>query len=118
MMLSQRLRHRVAIQERIETTDSATGARSYAWQTITVDSVLMSSVPAEVLTGPGREFGSANTKQAQAAARITIRWFAGLSEGMRIVWQSKNYDITSIEYDVSARRECRLICAAGVNDGA
>lgn len=117
-MFSQRLRHRVAVQEMIETVDSTTGARSHVWQTITVDGVLMSAVPAEVLTGPGREFQSAAAKQAEVAARVAIRPFAGLTHTMRIVWQGNNFDITSIEYDPTGFRQCLLICKAGVNDGA
>jgi len=110
-MLSHRLRHRVAIQEQIETQDSTTGAYSVAWQNV------LSDVPAEVLTGAGREFGQSATTQGEIAARINLRWFPDLTYAMRILWDGKIFNIESIETDITARREYRLKCTAGVNDG-
>jgi SPP1 family predicted phage head-tail adaptor len=118
-MLAQRLRHRVAIEEKLEEQDSETGDTTYSWEVVYLDSdTPLSAVPAEVLTGPGREFNAANAKQAEADARITIRWFPGLLPTMRVVWQSLPYDIISIETDATGRREYRLRCKEGVNDGA
>ena len=120
MSLAARMRHRIQIQERIETQHSETGDIESVWAALQLDSSSSSemlSVPAEVLTGPGREFSAANAKQSEADARINIRWFPGLTSAMRIVWQSQNYDITSIETDITGRREYRLRVKAGVNDG-
>jgi SPP1 family predicted phage head-tail adaptor len=118
-MLAQRLRHRVEIQEKVEGQDSETGDLSHSWATVYLDpNTPLDAVPAEVLTGPGREFNAANAKQAEADARITLRWFPGLLPTMRVVWQSLPYDIISIETDATGRREYRLRCKEGVNDGA
>ena len=124
MTIAARLRHRVQIQERIETQDSETGDVSFTWvpislslSTSTSSSEVASSIPAEVLTGPGREYAGAGTKQSEADARINMRWFPGLTTAMRIVWQGKNYDITSIETDITARREYRLRVKEGVSNG-
>jgi SPP1 family predicted phage head-tail adaptor len=110
-MLAHRLRHRVTVQEQVHTQDSNTGAVSVDWETIIAD------VPAEVLTGAGKETIEAGSRQGEIAARINMRWFPGLTQAMRILWDGNIYNIKSIETDATARREYRLRCTAGVNDG-
>ena len=117
-MLAYRLRHRVAIQEQVETQDSNTGAMSIAWENVMLDSdTELSAVPAEVLTGAGREMIEGGAVQGEIAARINLRWFPGLTQAMRIVWDGKVFNIHSIETDLTGRQEYRLKCTAGVNDG-
>ena len=117
-MLANRLRHRVAVQELVETQNSTTGAVTRAWENVLLDSSTeLDAVPAEVLTGPGREFMQSGSTQNEIAARINLRWFPGLTQKMRIVWDGNVYNIQSIETDVTARREYRLKCIAGVSDG-
>ena len=55
--------------------------------------------------------------QGEIAARINLRWFPGLTQSMRIVWDSKVFNIRSIETDLTGRQEYRLKCVAGFNDG-
>lgn len=112
-MLSHRLRHRVTLQEQEQSQDPVTGEITVTWAT--VDG--MSSVPAEVLTGPGREFQASGAVQAETAARINLRWFPDLDASWRILHDGKTYNIGSIETDRTGRREYRLRCTAGVNDG-
>jgi SPP1 family predicted phage head-tail adaptor len=117
-MLAYRLRHRIAIQEQVETQNSTTGAMSIAWENVVLDSdTELSAVPAEVLTGAGREFDQAGAIQGEIAARINLRWFPGLTQSMRIVWDSNIFNIRSIETDLTGRQEYRLKCVAGYNDG-
>jgi SPP1 family predicted phage head-tail adaptor len=119
MALSHRYRHRIAVQEKVESQNEETGEITYVWENVWLDTdTELSAVPAEVLTGPGREFNAADAKQAETTARINIRWFYGLLPTMRIVWDEQYFDILSIETDLTARREYRLRCAQGVNDGA
>lgn len=110
-MLSYRLRHRINVQQLIETTDPITGALTRTWETI------LFNVPAEVLTGPGREFVQSGATQGELAARINTRWFPGLTQKMRIEWDGTMFNIISIETDATARREYRIKCKAGVSDG-
>lgn len=116
-MQSYRLRHRVAFQMQQHAQDPDTGAVSVSWVTATANGVLLSSVPAEVLTGAGREFIAAGAKQAETTARINMRWFPGLQETWRILWDGRVYNITGVSTDITARREWRLQCEDGVNDG-
>lgn len=111
-MLTPVLRQRVTIQQRTLTQNTTTGAVAEAWTTF------LANVPAAVLTGPGREFEAANAKQAETTARIVTRWFSGLLPTHRIQWDGRVYDIQSIETDETGRREYRLRCTDGVNQGA
>lgn len=117
-MLAHRLRHRVCVQELTEVQDTNTGAITYTWEpAISDDGTVLNGVPAEVLTGAGKEFVQSEAIQGQIAARINMRWFPGLTQKHRIVWDTNIFNITSIETDITARQEYRLRCSAGVSDG-
>mgnify|MGYP000893266274 CR=1 FL=1 len=118
MMLAHRLRHRITVQELVEVQDTNTGAITRGWETaILEDGTILDAVPAEVLTGAGREFVQSGATQGEIAARINMRWFPGLTQKMRILWDTKVLNIESIETDITARQEYRLKCVAGVSDG-
>lgn len=110
-MLAYRLRHRVTIQELVEVQNTTTGAVTREWEDFLAD------IPAEVLTGAGREFVQSGATQSEIAARINMRWFPGLTQKYRIVWDTNIYNILSIETDMTGRQEYRLKCKAGVSDG-
>lgn len=110
-MLAHRLRHRVTIQELVEVQDTTTGAVTREWEDVYTD------VPAEVLTGPGREFVQSGATQGEIDARINLRWFPGLTQKMRITWDTSVFNIISLETDMTARQEYRLKCKSGVSDG-
>ena len=117
-MLAHRLRHRITVQELVEVQDTNTGAITRGWETaILDDGTILDAVPAEVLTGAGREFVQSGATQGEIAARINMRWFPGLTQKMRILWDTKVFNITSIETDTTARQEYRLKCSSGVTDG-
>lgn len=115
---AQRYRHRVGVQARTESQDANTGAVTYEWGTVYLSStVALDSVPAEVLTGPGREALAADVKTAETAARINMRWFPGLRADMRLIWDGRYFGIVSIETDATGRMEYRLRCSEGMTDG-
>lgn len=116
-MLGNRLRHRVAIEEQVKTQSPKTGGVSVDWQTVTIGGVPMSSVPAEVLTGPGREFRQSATTQADYDLRVNMRWFAGLKRSWRIVWDGQPYNIVGFETDATGRRDYFIKCQGGLTDG-
>lgn len=110
-------RHAITFQAQVETRDSE-GAIEIGWENAWLDSETeLADVPAEVLTGPGREFNAGGQVQAETTARINLPWFPGLDPEWRILWDGHVYNIGSIETDVTARREYRLRCSGGVNDG-
>lgn len=116
-MKSGRLRQRVQIQKlTFGTPDPVTGHPG----TETWVNVFSSKVPAEVLEGPGREPYMAGTIQAETTARINLRWFSTTKHAlmkMRILWEGRVFNIISAETDATGRREWRLRCQDGVDDG-
>lgn len=116
-MESQRYRHRIAFQEPIYTQDALTGAAVLTWGDASTSDITLTSVPCEVLEGPGREALTGGSKYAEATARINLRWFSGLDPSWRILWQGRALNIVSIETDATGRREYRLRVQEGLTDG-
>lgn len=120
-MLTQRLRHRVTLQSPVVAQDPVTGEELVTWQTAVDEyGTPLLSVPAEVLTGPGRERFADAVVQAETTARINLRWFPVERLELyrwRILWDGRVFNIGSAETDRTARREWRLQCTDGVNDG-
>lgn len=123
-MLAHRLRHRITFQqlapvERDE--DNVPIPGSGGWQAVVLaDGTQLEDVPAEVLTGPGREFQGGAATQSETSARINLRWFPANERDMavwRIVWDGRIYNITSAETDITARREWRLRVVDGPSEG-
>lgn len=117
-MLTDKLRHRVTIQQPVITQDFQSGETLKTWENVWLDSSTeLADVPAQVLTGPGRELNTASAKRAEDTVRINLRWFPGFNVGWRVLWDGHTYDITSIEYDSTARREIWLRGIGGLTDG-
>lgn len=115
-MRAGRYRHRITIQSRVETRSPA-GAVLVTWVDAFPAATALGGIPAEVLTGPGRELRAAGSPEGETAARINSRYIPGVDETMRVLWNGYIFNIRSVESDATARRETRMICAAGVNDG-
>ena len=111
-MHPQRLRHRITLEAPATVQDDWDGDTAIEFAP-TSDST---DLPAEVLTGPGREAITGGAKYADAAARINIRYFPGLDESWRVVWNGVTYGILAISTDVTGVREHRLVCGT-LGDG-
>ncbi|MFC3340017.1 head-tail adaptor protein [Paracandidimonas soli] len=123
-MLAHRLRHRITFQRNEPAQRDENNVpipNSGGWQTVVLaDGTRLENVPAEVLTGPGREFQGGAATQAEASARINLRWFPASERDMavwRVLWDGRVYNITSAEADVTARREWRLRVVDGPSEG-
>ncbi len=117
-MLAYRMRHRIQFQRQLQTQDPTTGEIIITWESVMFSG--RADVPAEVLTGPGRELIAADAQQAETTARINCRWFPVDRLELytwRILWDGRVYNITSAETDATARREWRLRCSDGLTDG-
>lgn len=112
--LGPRLRHRVAVQASTTYRDT-NGDRVQEW----ADVAGLENVPAEVLTGAGREAQAAGQDQTIVAARVTVRWQSALAapRGMRIVHGSAIYHIETFYTDATGRRWLTLVCSEGARDG-
>ena len=104
MIDAGRLVEEVTIQSLTETRDSYGGV-TQAWATF-------ASVWARVVTSKGDEAIRAVAEQAQRTVRFQVRWLSGVLPSMRIVWQSKNYDIREVDDSLRHRGELWITATA------
>lgn len=109
MVAAGKLRHRVTIQNPVETQDPTTGAMNVAWQDLAY-------VWAAIEPLSGREFVSAQAEQAKVTTRITIRYRDDLTAKMRLYHTAKGiyYQIHGILSDKeSGLNYITLPCSEG-----
>lgn len=88
------LRHRVVIQQPVETQDANTGAVNVSWSTF-------ATVWASIEPLSAREFVAAQAEASKVTARIKIRYRTGVTAKMRIYHAYKDlyYNIEGILSD-------------------
>lgn len=101
-MRAGELRHRVTIQQPVESRNSF-GEVTVTWQDV-------ATVWAAIEPLRGREFWEARQTVAEMDVRIRIRYRSGITPKMRVVWGSKVYDIESVIDVESRRKELHLMC--------
>lgn len=109
-LLGPRLRHRVSFDAPFTARDSD-GNRHEAFAAVSE----LQGMPAEVLTGPGKETVPAAQPVSTVAARITLRYHPMIANpyGMRVRHGDAVYHIETWHFDVSGRHWVTLICSAG-----
>src|SRR3972149_411724 len=95
-MEAGRLRHRVTIEEKVESRDAYGGERE-TW-------VEYAEVWAEKSPLVGREYLEARQMMAEVKTKIRIRYLAGVRAEMRGVDGSQTYEIISPPIDVEGRQ--------------
>ena len=83
-----RLRHRIVIEESIAGRDSF-GAEVCEW-------IQFAKVWADVSPVSGRELASFKQINAEITAKITIRYLAGVTTEMRILFRDRIFEIDSV----------------------
>lgn len=105
-----RLRHRVAIQERVQDQDSDTGDIVESWLTL-------ATVWAAVEPLSGREFLAAAATQSLVTAKIIIRKRT-VDATMRVVHRGTIYNVAAVLADKDSGLEyLTLMCSEGPNVG-
>lgn len=89
-MRAGRLRHRVTMQDRVDTPDG-NGGNVITWADNRV-------VWAAIEPKRGKEFYDSQTVNADIEGTITIRYFNGFDPTMRVNWTSRNrvFDIQAV----------------------
>jgi SPP1 family predicted phage head-tail adaptor len=95
-MKTTNLRNRITLQQKLITKDPE-GIPMETWQDIV-------TIWAAVEPLRGREYFQAATVQSQNMIRFTTRYRKGITSEMRILYDSKSYDIQSI-IDVNGRHQ-------------
>ena len=104
-MLAQRLRHQIVIEQKTTTLD-AYGGNSAAWTTF-------APVRAGVEPVSGSEMIKSGANIAEGIVKFPIRYLAGVTEQMRVVYDGRVYDIQSIVNAKTRDRMLELMCKVG-----
>jgi head-tail adaptor len=111
-MLAQRLRHRIAIQNQVETRADNGEPIGVSW------SNLFSDVPAEIVplsaSRAARQFLAANAQQSEVVWVCTIRWMPDVAGVLRVVEEGIAYDVKAFFADATFRKELTLLLTQGV----
>lgn len=109
-MKAGRLRHRVNIQQPVE-TQNAYGEAEVAWSNV------LTNVWAGIEPLRGREFFAAKQVNAEIEARVVIRHRAGITAKMRIVdlcHGSGEYYIDTVINPEERNRELQFMCTRSI----
>lgn len=98
------LRHRIVIQS-ASTAQDAYGEPVQTWGTF---ATLWAAVEPQPLQG--REYFVGQQMQSEVSTRIRIRDYPGITPLMRVLWDSRYFQIESIVADRTNRRELHLMC--------
>lgn len=107
-MRCHNLPHQVTLQTRSASLD-AHGQTVESWAT-------SRSCRAKCEPLTGREWFAAGQLQGSLSVRVTIRYFAGIHAGMRVVWRSAPYEVISVVEPGGDADWLELMCADGVRD--
>jgi SPP1 family predicted phage head-tail adaptor len=108
-----KLRHLVTIQQRVAGSpdQTAEGAPDEDWASYATD------VWAAVEPLSGRELFAAQQFESEVTTRVRIRYRSGITAAMRVVFESRNYNIRYILDPDERHIELHLLCTQGVNAG-
>ena len=104
-----KLRHKITIQEYSATRDSF-GAQIEGWND-------KASVFASVTPICGKEYFASQQLNAEVTTKITIRYLAGITPKMRVMFGNRIFDILSVLNFEERNIELNLMCKESVPDG-
>ena len=110
-----RASHRIRIEEK-SVTRNAIGEEVVTWADVIADTA-DNALWAEVWPLKGREFFAAQQTQYAADVRFRLRYRAGLTQDMRVVWNGDAYDILSIVDVGAAHHTTEILAVHGVRNG-
>ncbi len=108
MGLAAQLVYRITLQQR-STAQDAYGQQAATWSDV-------ASVWAGIDYVDGKEDVASASLQPTTTAKVTIRWRAGVTPAMRVVYRGQAWNIGAV-LPARNRRELLLLCTAGGFDG-
>ena len=103
---SSKLRHKLSLQQEVLSADGV-GGYSKTWQTLAM-------LWAELVPISGSEKLFAAQLQAATLFRVTIRYRAGVTVGMRLLFDNRAFNIRSITNRDERRDTLEMIAEEGV----
>ena len=110
-----RASHRIRIEQK-SVTRNAIGEEVVTWADVITDTA-DNSIWAEVWPLKWREFFAAQQTQYAADVRFRLRYRAGLTQDMRVVWNGDAFDILSIVDVGAAHHTTEILAVHGVRNG-
>ena len=108
MMNAGRLDQRVTLQQK-SVTRAANGEEVVSWTPV-------ATVWAEVRQIRGKEFFAAAQMQDATDVRVRIRYRAGVTRDMRLLWRGASLDIVAV-IELGRKEALELMCVSGVRNG-
>ena len=99
---------RIVLQSK-SVTRAANGEEIVTW-------IPVATVWAEIVQLRGREFFAAAQMQEATDVRVRMRYRAGITRDMRVVWRDGTLDIVSV-IEVGRKDVLELMCLSGVRNG-
>lgn len=111
-MRAGRLRHRITIQQLVAGSPDqrGTGEPDEAWTDVT-------TVWGAVEPLQGRALWAAQERHAEVSVSVRIRYLAGVTAKMRVVFENRYYEIEAVIDNRERHVEMELLCREGVSDG-
>ncbi len=100
------MRHRLTLETPVE-TQGPDGSMTISW-------VPFATVWGSVEPLLGREWFDAQREQADVSHRVRMRFLAGVTHTMRVVWGSRVFEIESVLNAGERNRELVLMCRESV----
>lgn len=99
-----KLKHRIKIQQSVQSTDNLGGGPA-SWSTISGGTAWASVEPLS-----GRELYHAQQLSSRVTHRIVIRYLAGVTAAMRVLFGSRTFEIKSVMNQGERGRWLDLLC--------
>lgn len=111
-MRAGRLRHRVTIQQLVAASPDqyGTGEPDEGWSDV-------ATVWASVEPLQGKALFAAQEMHADVEVSIRLRYRSGITEKMRVVFESRFYEIVAVIDNQERHIELQLLCREGVSIG-
>jgi len=113
---SSRLRHKLTLQQEIQTPDGA-GGSSKSWEDVAdlwAEIIPIVGAGASSSKGSGKEILLAGQVQAEVSHRILLRYRDGVTPAMRLVFESRIFNIRAVA-DIDEKRDTlQLLVQEGV----
>ena len=106
-MKISKLRHFIEIQHRIESKNEF-GEAEYTWEEFV-------KTWAEIKPITSKEFFSAQGVQNETTHRVIIRYITGIKPDMRIIFENRVFEITSIRDYFERHKFLEIMCKENLN---
>lgn len=112
-MRAGKLRHIVTLQQRVDghETPFPSGAPDQYWDTF------QAGVPCSIDPISGREYFSQQQVQGEVTHRIRLRYLAGVTSALRVLYGTRVFDIVSVLNWEERNIELHLMCVEGPSNG-